>query len=89
MVKALHERPGQDDPPKRIQLSVAKSATMSIEDFVTKKSILFFDHLKISTEFLKTNPEMWELSDDYKTALEIVHRLEVVNDNTERGVALI
>ena len=51
--------------------------------------MLFFDHLNISAEFLKTNPEMWKLSNDYKTASEIVHHLKVVNDNTERRIALI
>ena len=89
IVKALQEQPGQDDPPKRIQLNVEKSVTMSIEDFVAKNFMLFFDCLKISTEFHKTNPEIWELSGDYKTALEIVHPLKVVNDNAERGVVLI
>ena len=84
--KALHERPGQDDSPNRIQLNVEKPVTMSIEAFVTKNSMLFLDHLKILTEFLKTDPEMTELSDNYKTASEIIHHLKVVKDNEERGV---
>ena len=62
---------------------------MSIEDFVTKNYMLFFNHLKISTEFLKTKPGMWELSDYYKTAMKIIYHLKDVNDNAERGVALI
>ena len=84
----MHERPGQEEPPKRIQLNVKKSVTMSIKDFFTNKSLLFFDRLKISTEFLKIYQETWELSDDYKTTSEIVNHLKVVNDNAERGVAL-
>ena len=51
--------------------------------------MLFFDFLKISTELVKTDPETWRLSNDYKTALEIVYHLKVVNNKAVREVALI
>jgi len=72
MVKALNERPGQDDFSKRIQLNAQISSTMAIEDFVTKNSRLFFQRLGISSDFLDSDPQTWELRDDYKAALETV-----------------
>src|SRR6218665_55581 len=82
---------GQDDFPKRIQLHVNAqiSSTMAIEDFVTKNSRLFFQRLGIPSDFLNSDPQTWELRDDYKTALETVSQLKVVNDSAERGVDLI
>ena len=89
MVKAMNDRPGQDDPPKRIQINVQRSSTMAIEDFVTKNSRLFFQHLGISSNFLDSDLATWEFREDYKAALETVSQLKVVNDCAERGVALI
>src|SRR6218665_2491942 len=62
---------------------------MAIEDIVTKNSRLFFQRLGISSDFLDSDPQTWELRDDYKAALKTVSQLKVVNDSAERGVALI
>jgi len=45
--------------------------------------------LKISTEFLKSDPEDWDNRPDYQSALSVVRSMKVVNDFAEREVALI
>ena len=45
--------------------------------------------LRISTDFLSSDPETWENRDDYKKACNIINKLQVTNDNAERGVALV
>ena len=89
MVKALHERQGEDDPKKRLQLKVQESVTMVLEDFITTNSIAFFYRLGISADILHTDLETWEQRQDYMAGLEIMQQLKVVNDNVERGMALI
>src|SRR6218665_2418004 len=49
----------------------------------------FYQRFGISSDFLDSDPQTWELRDDYKAALETVSQLKVVNDSAERGVALI
>ena len=89
MARAITEREGVDDPPKRIQVDVRKCDGMSIDEFVTKNRMVFFRRIAISSDFLTKDPELWADDDDYKKGLEIVTHLKIVNDNAERGVALI
>jgi len=43
----------------------------------------------LSTSFLKTDPENWNMNADYTVGTEVLKHLQVVNDSAERGVALI
>jgi len=43
----------------------------------------------LSTSFLKTDPENWNMNTDYTVGREVLKHLQVVNDSAERGVALI
>jgi len=45
--------------------------------------------LNLSTEFLSTDPDMWEEQESYAVAKRRLATLKVVNDTAERGVALI
>lgn len=90
MVRSLHEQNANKKNFKRAQLQdVHKCLELNLYDFVSKRSMVFFLCLGISTEFLKEEPERWENLDDYKQGLDTVRQFKVVNDNAERGVALI
>lgn len=89
MIKALHERDGEDEPLKRVKLQTENIADLTLSSFVTKNTSTFFNKLCIDSEFLLVDSEHWELQDSYQRGFEIANKLRVVNDNAERGVALI
>ena len=95
MVKALVEKDGMEEPPKRIHLDIWKArdediCEMRMEHFVTKNTLLFFQRLSIPTGFLfECDPAIWEDNVDYQRSNEMLKELKVVNDSAERGVALI
>lgn len=60
-----------------------------LSDFVTENTIHFFERFEISKAFLEMSPELWESDTDYMLAVELLQKLEVVNDLAERGVKLI
>jgi len=45
--------------------------------------------MELPDGFLAVDPDLWEDRDDYNQAAEAVESLKVVNDHTERGVALL
>jgi hypothetical protein len=81
------------NPPKRVQLT--KSLTCSqivefdLEEFVTSNSMKFFEILKLKTDFLEEDPEVWASNVTFQNGLKVVSSLKVVNDCAERGVKLI
>ena len=48
-----------------------------------------FRLLCLPTEFLTTDPEMWDEQESYAAAKRRLSNLKVVNDTAERGVTLI
>ena len=62
---------------------------MDLSFFVTPNSLNFFKILNIPYTFLNESPNEWPKLNDFQKALKIVKHLKVVNDNAERGVALI
>ncbi|CAH0552503.1 unnamed protein product [Brassicogethes aeneus] len=91
MVIALHENQGEAEPSKRANIiNLQKPINgMTIANFVTTNTVFFFRNLGIDMEFLQMKPEKWAMQKSYQDGLEIVKNLRVVNDNAERGVALI
>lgn len=57
-----------------------------LSDFVSIKTKNFFTRFGISTDFLKIDPENWELQESYLRGSIICHDLAVTNDIAERGV---
>lgn len=77
---------------KRLAIKATEYDTLCDKDishFVSKRTLSFFEHFDINTEFLSTDPQNWERDDSFKTARNLVKNLKVVNDVAERGVALI
>ena len=87
MVKAMWEVDGVEEPPKRVVIALKNFKDKKLEDFVSKRSILFMEKLKLPSGFLQVYPEMWEAHDDFTTSLEIIQTMKVVNDHAEGGVA--
>lgn len=58
----------------------------NLSDFVSYKTKHFFGAFGLSTEFLKHDPSIWEVNEDYQDALDVCRNLFVVNDTAERGV---
>ena len=76
---------GMTDPPKRISVEECNAGGKTLSDFVTKNSMLLFEKLEISPEFLKLKPEMWASNTSYIDGQQCIHELKVVNDAAERG----
>lgn len=89
MVTAMREAEGEEDNPRHITVALETFAEKTLEDFVTKKSIILFHRMELPSGFLDVDPEMWENQEDFQQALQIVQAMKVVNDHAERGVALI
>lgn len=72
-----------------LDLSNSKNLNnITIDKFVSKKCLYFFEILNISSDFLNDAPEKWESMPEYLKSLETIKNLPVVNDNAERAVAL-
>jgi hypothetical protein len=89
MVTALKEKEGDDEPANRIQIDLRQCGSMTVENFVTKGTLKFFERLQLPTGFLDTDVAQWNEDAEYQHGLNIVHKLRVVNDTAERAVALI
>ena len=89
MVKAMRDVEEAEDPLKRAVISLETFKDKKLEDFVTKKSLVFFEKMQLPSNFLQLDPEMWTAQDDFATSSEIVQTMNVVNDHAERGVALV
>lgn len=61
----------------------------NIDDFVSVKSKLLFNRLKIDDSFLKKSPSLWSNDDSFRQAKKKLLRLRAVNDTAERAVKLM
>lgn len=82
---------GPEIPDKRIALDFQDTSIpeKTLANFVTNNSRSFFEKLSLSSTFLEFDPSEWNDNDDYKKAKEYVSKMNVVNDNAERAVALM
>jgi len=78
---------------KRVQLNktltIEKVGERELYDFVTERSLTFFDKLRLPRSFLGKDPSRWETDPEYQKARDVVVHLRVTNDLAERGVSLI
>lgn len=71
--------------PKDVKNHINKG----LDQFIKPSSNNFFKRFNIETHFLDKDPSTWKNNDSYIAGLEIVKRLQVVNDSAERGVKLM
>lgn len=89
MAKALREKLGMEDPPKRVTIAAEAIQEHDLEDFVTKGTQAFFKKMSLPIGYLCEPPDSWNSREDFQKAYNIVQGIKVTNDNAERGVALI
>ena len=91
MVTALRreEIDGEDSAPKRVTLPKKSVRDLHLEDFVSGRTLHFFQKLHLDEAFLDLPPDSWQMDEVFQRSSQIVRNLAVVNDHAERGVALI
>ena len=62
---------------------------LSLSQFATADSTMFFWILSIPSAFLAKPATQWEDDEDYALGSEIISGLKVYNDSAERGVKLV
>lgn len=86
MVRRLEHQLG----PRQVRPQLPPEAfDGGLDQFVTRRTLQFFDRLQIGKEFLTVDPTEWPNCEDYKAGLEVVEEQAVVNDFAERAVALV
>ena len=60
-----------------------------LHEFITENTMNFFQRFDISIDFLQKNPSEWNQITEYKNAKEMLSKLQVVNDFSERSVKLM
>ena len=73
---------------KKTHIDIRDWGLLKLEDFVPQNTMRFFHILVISTEFLKEDPLLLDSQDNNNAGLRTVQQLEVINDNSKRGVTL-
>lgn len=61
----------------------------TVEYFVTTKTATFFKRFNISTEFMDFEPSSWSQRESYIHGMQVVQKMQVVNDVSERKVKLM
>lgn len=67
---------------------IEKLEGTDLSHFVSERTLEFFNILNINCEFLSTHPSQWKHSATYIEQIEMLKKIQVVNDLAERGVAL-
>lgn len=68
---------------------VASLKNKTVDYFVSKKTVSFFKRFNMSTEFMDYDPSTWHQRDSYIHGLQVVQKMQVVNDVAERNVKLM
>ena len=80
-------------PRKQLKRREGKSANLSenisLEDFVTSRSMFLLTTLEVDTGFLTKETKDWKDDAAYHMASQRARALSVVNDAAERGISLI
>lgn len=72
-----------------VDLRKLNKMDMSLNSFVTKRTLRFFEILKLSVDFLEKDPIHWSNDENFMYSKNIVRKLRVVNDTAERSIALV
>lgn len=71
MVAAL-QKEDTDRPPKRPEIPLNSFNSCTLDNLVTNNSMNLFRLLNLPTEFLSTDPDMWEEQESYAVAKNVV-----------------
>lgn len=90
-LRQLMEKSSDDQKEERCIRSTNDPSALhnvTLKDFVTSSSLLFFNALLLPTNFLMTDASTWQQTPSFQKATAVVSSLKVVNDCAERGIAL-
>lgn len=86
MISKMNVIEDYDESIKIATIDLLNLRDTSLEQFVTSKSGNFFKNFGLSTEWIKDDPEVWNLNSDYIKDQNTVRLIKVVNDLAERSV---
>ena len=90
MDQALSEHKVDGELLKRKHITKIENVVhMELSDFESSITHKLFRLLGIDSVFLKISPEKWTQEHSFQHGLKITKNLKVVNDNAERGEAII
>jgi len=91
MIDALKKQGDvSDELPEQIQLDQSVILEKELDDFVTSKTLSFFDFMGLNADFLMhADPDSWAILDDFQLANKHVRSLSVVHDRVKRAVKLM
>lgn len=89
MLLAMKAVDGDEEPAKRIKIDSDALQEKALHHFATKNTMSFFQKLNLKTDFLELPIEQWYSNLSFQESKATVQALSVVNDQAERGVALI
>lgn len=92
MINAMNVEQTTNESIKRIIIKadeIPQVLEKGIENFVTAKTVNFFDRFNISRDFMQTDSSIWSENDTFKKGFQIISKLKVINDTAERGVKLM
>lgn len=91
IIKAIQDNTANDDedPPKKAIVDLKTINDRQLHSFASTRSGEIFKSLNIATTFLQQDPALWSSLESFQVAKKTVSALTVVNDNAERGVALV
>ena len=87
-MSALSKEQNQTDERRADPKNIKTFQEKSVSDFVTQRSMHLFNTLKLSQNFLSSDPETWNSREDYRHANNTVTARRVNNDCAERAVKL-
>ena len=88
MVSALNKPQNKTDLRRVDPKTIKTYQEKTLSDFMTQRSMHLFTSLKLSQDFLSSDPETWNSREDYRHAKDTVAELRVINDCAERAVKL-
>lgn len=87
MVQALNKPPKSEN--RRVSINIESRETFELEDFVNCKTKILFEMFDIETSFFDENPAEWDIHYGFCRGKTKLEKIVVVNDNSERTVALM
>src|SRR5215469_13875081 len=89
MLSNLQKKTSQIDN-KRLEIkNIENVCSKGLADFVTSKTICFFNAFDIEMKFFKKPVSVLPEDDTFKKGQAIVAKIAVVNDRAERSISLI
>ena len=89
IVAALKKPETKEDLRRVDAKTIVLFQTISLSDFVTRRSLNLFHLMMLTTGFLDSNPTLWVDLEEFVGAKEKIKAIRVVNDCADRAVKLV